>query len=417
MSHGSRAAVRALLAPSPRWLHVAVGLIIAFSPLVPFESFADPAVAAPAPSAAPAKPETPVLPWAETRRHGLAEPKARTPGAFRFASYNIENLFDDKDDPKLSGSAEDASMTKPEEDCKNAALAIRLIDADVLCLEEVESLDAVKWFRDKYLSGLGYDFVESLDAGDGRGIEQAVLSRFPLSNASVWPNQTLEGTHPRRRNAEKGAEGGAPIKLHRSPLRVDVTVPAGNVKDAAGKGNEKDYHLSLMVLHHKSGRPSGYWREAEAKQFIKWAKEIEAKAPGTNLIICGDFNARAGDASMRMYFDAGYVDSFVAGGVKRSPGPEGSPAGDTGDDDDAPSARGGKARGPIDPTVISHASEQTIDFILMNANAAKELFPSSPFVLGTGARPLGADFRKTPKPAGWASDHYPLVIDLTPIDK
>ena len=76
------------------------------------------------------------------------------------------------------GSAEDASMTKPKRGLKNAALAIRLIDAGCCVSKKSGRSTPSKWFRDKYLSGLGYDYVESLDAGDGRGIEQAVLSRF-----------------------------------------------------------------------------------------------------------------------------------------------------------------------------------------------------------------------------------------------
>ena len=31
------------------------------------------------------------------------------------------------------------------------------------------------------LRRLGYEHIASVDAGDGRGIEQAVLSRFPVS--------------------------------------------------------------------------------------------------------------------------------------------------------------------------------------------------------------------------------------------
>lgn len=383
---------------------------------------AEPATAA-APASAPAAtasakaaPDAKApLPWAATRRHGLEQPKARTPGALRIASYNIENLFDDKDDPKLTGSGDDKNMLKDSADRANAALAIRLIDADVVALQEVESLEAVKWFRDEFLKDMGYEYVESLDAGDGRGIEQAVMSRFPLSGAKVWPEQELGATHPRRRNAEAGAEAGKPIMLRRSPFLVNVKVPAGSLKGADGKGMEKDYEFTMMVLHHKSGRPNGYWRDAEAKKFVQWAKELQAAKPELNLMICGDFNARAGDDSMQTYFDAGFEDSFIAAGVKQPRPARTAPKNEGG------AERGGRgddeSDGPLDPSVISHASEQTIDFVLMNAGMLKELIKDSAFVLGTGARMKGADWRNTPKPAGWASDHYPLVVDVMPMDK
>jgi hypothetical protein len=36
------------------------------------------------------------------------------------------------------------------------------------------------------------------------------------------------------------------------------------------------------------------------------------------------------------------------------------------------------------------------------------------FVLGTPQRPENADWRKTEPPAGYGSDHYPVVVDLNP---
>ena len=116
----------------------------------------------------------------DTLYFGSKAPKAKSPGAVRLATYNIENLFDDQDDPKISGSIDDAGMTKPVDQRRAAAVAIKALDADILCVQEVESEAALKWFRDQHLQGLGYDYVASLDAGDGRGIEQSVLSRFPI---------------------------------------------------------------------------------------------------------------------------------------------------------------------------------------------------------------------------------------------
>lgn len=341
------------------------------------------------------------LPWAKTRRHGTAQPKPRTPGAVRIASYNIENLFDDQDDPKLTGRSEDSHMLKAVEHRQAAAKAIRLIDADVLCLQEVESLEALKWFRDEFLADMGYEHVASLDAGDGRGIEQSVLSRFPLSDAKVWDEVPLGGTHPKKWGRNDNEFADQPITLRRSPLMVKLSVPAGKFTDGSGKPTTEDYHAVLFVVHHKSGAPGGYWREAEAKQFTKWASEAAAATnPPTDVFVMGDFNARAGDQSLRTYFDNKFEDVFVAAGVKK-PRPE---------DREDPADRDRE----YDSEMVTHASERTIDFILATPQAAARVVPQSPFVLGTGARERGADWRRTAAPEGWASDHYPLVIDLWP---
>ncbi|MBX3386072.1 MAG: endonuclease/exonuclease/phosphatase family protein [Phycisphaeraceae bacterium] len=352
----------------------------------------------------PAEGKAEELPWAKTRRHGIAEPKPRTPGALRIATYNIENLFDDKDDPKLTGRNEDSHMTKPHEHRAAAAKAIRLIDADVLCLQEVESLEALKWFRDEFLADMGYDYVVSLDAGDSRGIEQSVLSRFPLSEEKVWGEVNLGGTHPAKWGRSDNEFAGQPITLRRSPLRVKVTVPAGALVDDQGSANLEDYSAVFLVVHHKAGAPGGYWREAEARQFVKWANEAAVATPSTpptDVFIVGDFNARAGDQSVRIYFDGGFVDALVAAGVKKPrPGERADPA-----DRDR----------EFDSEMITHASERTIDFILANRTAVEKIVQGSGFVLGTGARERGADWRTTPHPEGWASDHYPVVIDVRPV--
>ncbi len=46
------------------------------------------------------------------RRFGQAEAPAKEAGTFRLTTYNIENLFDDVDDPTLSGDNEDIDDTK-----------------------------------------------------------------------------------------------------------------------------------------------------------------------------------------------------------------------------------------------------------------------------------------------------------------
>ena len=64
------------------------------------------------------------------------------------------------------------------------------VDADVLCLQEVESRAALESFRDTWLRDLGYAHVASLDAGDERGIEQSVLSRHEIASAEKLSNSS-----------------------------------------------------------------------------------------------------------------------------------------------------------------------------------------------------------------------------------
>ena len=63
---------------------------------------------------------------------------------------------------------------------------------------------------------------------------------------------------------------------------------------------------------------------------------------------------------------------------------------------------------------LSHSSGRTIDHILLNARAAAMVSLDTRFVLGTPQRSDGVDWRRTDPPAGYGSDHYPVVIDLLP---
>ncbi|RMH13961.1 MAG: hypothetical protein D6695_02525 [Planctomycetota bacterium] len=309
-------------------------------------------------------------------RWGVAEPRPRTPGTIRIATYNVENLFDDVDDPALSGRFEDIDDTKPASECQAVAEAVHRIDADVLAVEEIESREALIAFRDEYLSDMGYEHVVSLDAGDERGIEQAVLSRFPIVDHRQWIRRPLGGIHPDKYGSQENWYAGEEIVFHRSPLMVEVEVPG----DVTG-GDA--YRLTLIVVHHKSGRYSSYWREAEVRGTLEVIAELMAENPDRNVVILGDFNAQTTDESVKMYLDAGFGDI-----VGERSGPE----------------------------WVTHASGRRIDLILANEQAMREIKPESAFVLGTTAGPEGMDWQEAHLLPGYASDHYPVVVDLTPRD-
>lgn len=305
-------------------------------------------------------------------RFGLREAPAKGAGSVRIASYNIENLFDAHDDPAISGEIDDLPMRKPDAQLSAAADALRRLDADIVALQEIESEAALLWFRDGWLRDMGYAHVASLDAGDGRGIEQAVLSRFPITRAENWPGLELGGEHPELWGSEPNWQAGEPLRFHRSPLRVDVEIPSGG----------EPYALTLFVVHHKSGREGGYWREAEAEGLVRLMGALSTEDPDANVLVLGDFNAMQRDRSVQIYFDAGLRDALTTR--------------------------------DLSDRFVTHESGRPIDAILANAEAMEEIRPGSGFVLGTPARPRGADWRTTPAPEGYAADHYPVAVDLLP---
>ncbi|TVQ61193.1 MAG: hypothetical protein EA379_06750 [Phycisphaerales bacterium] len=328
---------------------------------------------------APAAPAAPAA-TAQAPRLGSAEPAARTPGAIRVATYNVLNLFDDRDDPSLRGRFDDAGAAKPHEEKVALAEAIRRVDADVIALQEVESYDALIEFREHYIADMGYDYVVSIDVRDDRGIENSVLSRFPITYASVRLHLPLEGVHPELYGDQPNWYAGEPIVFKRTPLRVDVEVPAGH------EGAAEPYALTLFVVHHKAGFHGAYWREREAEWLANHVREMTIADPSHRIAVVGDFNAQPHQQTVFSYTEAGLRDVFLA-------------------------------RDSDDPALATHESGRVIDMILVNDALRADVLHESAFVLGTPLREEGADWRTTPKPPGYASDHLPVAVDITIIGR
>jgi endonuclease/exonuclease/phosphatase family metal-dependent hydrolase len=315
--------------------------------------------------------------------YGVEKAPAKQPGAVRVAAYNVENLFDDKDDPTLSGEYDDAKMVTKPTRVQAIADMIRKLDADVLCLEEVESLEALTWFRDTYLKGLGYDHVCSEDVGYYRGVEQACLSRFPIKAHATFVAEDLSDMDGKREGggwAKKKPDQGQ--KFQRSPLKLEIDV--------------NGYPLTVYSVHLKAGgKEFEYQRESEALQVVQFVKDDLAKNPDANVVVMGDFNATPTQKAAKAFSEGGMRSAYDFRGTK---------SGNTKD------------------LYVTHDSGRAIDFIFMSPGLAADAADRGFFVLST-MHPESTyrwqdDPEKEKVPAGYASDHCPVAIDvLTKEDK
>jgi endonuclease/exonuclease/phosphatase family metal-dependent hydrolase len=311
-------------------------------------------------------------------RYGVEKPWAKAAGAIRLATYNTLNVFDDKDDPSLSGEHDDIKNVTSEDRLKHLAQAIRAVDADILALEEIESKEALLWFRDRFLKDMRYEHVSSIDVGYYRGVECAVLSRFPITAEKVWPDENLAAMKKEGLGWAK-APADAPKRYgyQRSPLMVNVRV-------------RDDYELTILSLHHKAGRDFDWQRESEALRTVELVDEIRRQDPSRNIVVMGDFNAAPWDKSVRVYKAAGLIDVMDFRTTENS--------------------------NPESRLYRTHESNRVLDYILLNSAAHREFVVGSAFVYGTLFPGEKYDYRKDTPPPGYASDHYPVVIDIMPRD-
>jgi endonuclease/exonuclease/phosphatase family metal-dependent hydrolase len=330
-------------------------------------------------------PSTPALKKADESvpveiRFGRAVPLPKGPKTIRIAAYNVLNLFDPVDDPTLSGKYDDLPMATSRDRCLAIAKVIKAIDADVLALEEVESKEAIEWFRDEFLQGLGYDHVASLDVGYYRGVEQSVLSRFPISGVTAWPDESLADMAAKKTGDGWETKGDAPTSFQRSPLMVDIEVPASSDRPA--------YSFTLAVVHHKSGNFKKQ-RESEALQLVELLQSRLEEEPELNLIVLGDFNAGPFDQSIAVYKNAGFVNAYEH--------------------------RWSREAGTRN-LFRTHESDRVIDYIMLHPNADSEVAKNTFQVVGSLHPGDKYNWRKDDPPSGYAADHYPLVIDVRPVE-
>lgn len=179
--------------------------------------------------------------------------------------YNVNNLFDEYDDPYHNDESTDP---KSREAMEKLAATIRKANADVLALEEIESRDYLERFVRSMLPNMGYTNVVCIESNDRRGIDCAVLSRFPVGPVTSY------------RHLRFSDGSGGTMRFRRDLLQVRIEPP-----DAAS--------FDVFVIHFKSkggGGDTERIRSAECRQARKILDGLLEKDKDARFVICGDFN-------------------------------------------------------------------------------------------------------------------------------
>ena len=217
--------------------------------------------------------------------------------SIRIATANVENLFARyRFRQNFNPEAEDGfGVNDLAFDVYNAearritAKALKEVNADILCVQEVENLEVLDRFNSRYMGNKKYDYRLLIDSHDPRHIDVAVLSRFPVDYARTYRDL---------RN-----EANTTFLFSRDCLEVGF--------DIGGKA------LTLYVNHFKSmmgGREETHDRRVE--QVEKVADIINAawqtKGYDGNFAVLGDFNDYLDDdTSLKALTDHPYLVNVV----------------------------------------------------------------------------------------------------------
>ncbi|KPL51394.1 endonuclease/exonuclease/phosphatase family protein [Prosthecomicrobium hirschii] len=165
------------------------------------------------------------------------------------------------------------------------AQAIRDLDADIVCLQEVDDLRALRYFHDRYLRKAidePYEEFALLQGNDSRGIDVAVMARrgYPIK---VKSHATLSYRDLNLFNDDlrRGGHTEDDRIFRRDCLEVEVEI-AGKVLDIfvchlKSMGGDRDRTMAI--------------RRAEARAVRRIIeRKYDQRARFCNWLICGDMN-------------------------------------------------------------------------------------------------------------------------------
>lgn len=175
------------------------------------------------------------------------------------ASYNVENLFDlDKSgleyDEYIPNDSSEWNQRNYKIKLENIAQVIKEIDADIIALQEVESLQALIDLRFALKqNGLYYQYYSIADKKNTT-VKVALLSKIPF--------------------------------VYSKELSVTQTDEHRNILETKFKIDDKDFYLFINHWKSKTGPESK--RIISAKTLMKRVDEIGFEK---NIILLGDFNS------------------------------------------------------------------------------------------------------------------------------
>jgi endonuclease/exonuclease/phosphatase family metal-dependent hydrolase len=202
------------------------------------------------------------------------------PGEILLATWNVEALFDTQKD---AGKLDDEYLPhgwyawteeKLARKIANLGRVIRAIGGgrgpDVLALEEVENLGIVRRLRDEALSDLGYETIVHFDTEDAHGLDNAILSRFPVALTPVLHETSRFG-----------------VDRDRLPRGIlDTTLDVRGV------------HLIVFVNHWPAGPKAEGQRMHVASKLRALIEARMAADPGAEVVAVGDFNVGPADRAL-----------------------------------------------------------------------------------------------------------------------
>lgn len=188
------------------------------------------------------------------------------------ATFNAENVF------LVPSMGRDGKMEPPKSPEEMAATArvIQHTGADVIALQEINDKNALDTLVDKYMTGNPYPYRVLVPGNDQRGINVAVLSKFPITAVESNAGDSFD-------------IGGKQGHFSRDFLEATIKV------------NDK-FEFTIGTTHlkaHAGGQAADDKRLGEGRQIHKILADHMKAYPEKRYVVCGDFNDTAESPAVR----------------------------------------------------------------------------------------------------------------------
>lgn len=203
---------------------------------------------------------------------------------------NLQRILEDKKEIKSGQTS-------------NTAKVILANKPDILALQEVENMDALRKFNSKYLKSY-YEYKILIDGNDPRMIDVCVLSKYPITYI--------------RTN----------IHVH-DPVTKKELFSRDCLEVGIGLRESGDTVLTLFVNHFKSqlGKTEKERHEAKEKRRrqARWVAKMLTRRYGSDLrggdfVVLGDFNAHYTADELQPLLQLGGLENVVQKRKLRIPG-------------------------------------------------------------------------------------------------
>lgn len=164
---------------------------------------------------------------------------------FRIATFNLENLDDDADEPPFEARI---ATLRPQ---------LERLEADILCLQEVDAQHPVK-SEPRILRALtrlledtryaGYHVTAGDAASPADRHNPVIVSRWPIRAARLLRHHLVPPARVRLATADPAAEGETEVGWDRPVLHAEIEMPDGRILHVF------DLHLRAPIAAPVPGR-------------------------------------------------------------------------------------------------------------------------------------------------------------------